>query len=78
MASTAAVGFDNLSAKEEQANNVTAFNATTGTAISTVFAKSTVSTTATGGSASALPTDPTGYVEVLIAGNRCKIPFYDA
>lgn len=35
------------------------------------------STSATGGSATALPAQPVGYVEVVIGGNTKKIPYYD-
>ncbi len=35
------------------------------------------STSATGGSASALPAQPAGYVNVIINGQTKRIPFYD-
>ena len=37
----------------------------------------TTTTSATGGTASGLPTDPAGYLEVTINGAAAKIPYYN-
>jgi hypothetical protein len=39
--------------------------------------QATTSTSATGGSASAVPADPAGYVTISINGNPFKIPYYN-
>lgn len=41
------------------------------------FAAPTLATAAAGGSATALPTNPAGFVEVIINGNVQKIPYYN-
>lgn len=77
MAATPAIGYQNVTAKTQQAKETTA-TTLAGAAASVVLAESTVATSATTGVASALPTDPAGYVEVIIGGDLCKIPYYNA
>jgi hypothetical protein len=54
----------------------TAVTGTTGAVVFLGFDDVTTATSATTGSASALPTDPAGYIEVLVGGAIVKIPYY--
>jgi hypothetical protein len=80
MAVTPAPYLKNLSALEAEANNITAFTPVSAghLGFSTAFARCSTTTSATTGSASALPADPAGYILAVVGGNEVKIPFYNA
>ena len=80
MATTPLPYLKNLAAKKQESLATTAAVGTTPEypGVSAIFANTnTASLTATAG-AGTLPNTPSGFIEVAIGGNLCKVPFYDA
>jgi hypothetical protein len=72
-AALGAVMPDGVTTAVDSSGHLSATGSIPGLAITTPASSST----ATAGSASALPATPAGYLEISVAGTTVKIPFYD-